>query len=59
MGLPVPEHMDGKVLGQLFETPLEASIQAWSQVEAADADEGYSPQDEEALRERLEGLGYL
>jgi predicted AlkP superfamily phosphohydrolase/phosphomutase len=59
MGIPVPEHMDGRVLGEMFDTTVEASFQTWSPAEAADADEGYSPEDEEALRERLEGLGYL
>jgi predicted AlkP superfamily phosphohydrolase/phosphomutase len=59
MGVSVPEHMDGRVLGEWFDTPLEADLQAWALAEAEDVDEGYSSEDEEALRERLEGLGYL
>ncbi len=62
-GLPVPEDMDGRVLTELFEPDFVASrpVQrgaAADQLTAAPVSE-LSAEDEEALAQRLRGLGYI
>ena len=63
MGLALPQDMDGRVLDIFseefrranpiqYETPSEPTLQASER-------EIYSPEDREALEERLRGLGYL
>jgi predicted AlkP superfamily phosphohydrolase/phosphomutase len=63
MGLPVPTDMDGKVLesayheGLLLEKPI--SRDTIELPEPAVQDMVYSPEEEEAIRQRLGDLGYL
>jgi predicted AlkP superfamily phosphohydrolase/phosphomutase len=59
LGVPIPDHMDGQVLDDLFDRPLEPTYQPWLPDEAVASGEGYSDEDEEALHQRLAGLGYL
>jgi predicted AlkP superfamily phosphohydrolase/phosphomutase len=59
IGVPIPDHMDGQPLSALFESPLAAEYQAWAGSAGARTGEGYSPEEEEALRQRLSDLGYL
>ncbi len=59
LGLPVPAHMDGRVLSDVFrEAPRIAERDA-SAAQPADAEAVYSEEDEEAVRERLRQLGYM
>jgi predicted AlkP superfamily phosphohydrolase/phosphomutase len=63
MGLPVPTDMDGKVLESayqesvLLEKPI--SHDSVERPEPAVQDMVYSPEEEEAIRQRLGDLGYL
>jgi predicted AlkP superfamily phosphohydrolase/phosphomutase len=65
LGLPVPEDMDGRVLTSLFDSdyvrqhPLQRG--GGSAVEGSDEPSSaeYSQEEEEAVRKRLQGLGYL
>ena len=63
MGLPVPTDMDGKVLESayqesvLLEKPI--SVDSVELSEPAVQDMVYSPEEEEAIRQRLGDLGYL
>jgi predicted AlkP superfamily phosphohydrolase/phosphomutase len=63
MGLPVPTDMDGKVLESayqesvLLEKPI--SHDSVERSEPAVQDMVYSPEEEEAIRQRLGDLGYL
>ena len=62
MGVPVPSDMDGQALENLFTDDFRASLeitlgpdvhaQHWRPTEL-------SAKDEEAVRQRLKGLGYL
>lgn len=58
LGLPVPQHMDGRVLADAFrEAPQIAAREA---APALDSDDSvYSEEDEEAVKERLRQLGYM
>ncbi len=64
MGLPVPTDMDGKVLesayheGLLLEKPISHEAVTLPS-EPAMKDMVYSPEEEEAIRQRLGDLGYL
>lgn len=63
MGLPVPDHMDGKVLSGIFEADYLKS----NPVRTSSGDEGnfevrdevYSQEEEDAIREQLRGMSYL
>lgn len=62
MGQPVPADMDGRVLTDALhldwiDTTRLAAAQETSQAESRHAD--FSPADEEAVRQRLQDLGYL
>jgi len=59
LGVPVPDHVDGQVLASLFSPPLPTTFRPWEPGGEAAAGGTYSTEDEEALRERLAGLGYL
>jgi predicted AlkP superfamily phosphohydrolase/phosphomutase len=59
LNVPLPDHMDGKVLTDLSDTLLKTTFQPWEPGEKVGMDEAYSDEDKEALRQRLEGLGYL
>jgi arylsulfatase A-like enzyme len=62
MGQPVPSDMDGRVLTNALrpdwiDTARLASVQETNQAESRRTD--FSPADEEAVRQRLQDLGYL
>jgi predicted AlkP superfamily phosphohydrolase/phosphomutase len=59
LDVPVSEHMDGQVLSELFVSPLNVTYQTWERGKEEGAGRDYSAEDEEALRQRLRGLGYL
>jgi len=64
MSLPVPEDMDGKELLSLFSDEFVAKHprlrQKVSNGKSGDGDDkGYSEEEEEQMRERLRGLGYV
>jgi hypothetical protein len=64
LGEPVPGHMDGIVLEDLF---LPAYLEAHPVQHSAQSnvstigsvDSGYSPEEEEQIKKQLERLGYL
>jgi len=62
MGLPVPENMTGRVLQEVFETPVsverEAAAESASPTNAG-TDDIYSSEDLDAVTDRLQELGYL
>jgi predicted AlkP superfamily phosphohydrolase/phosphomutase len=62
LGLPVPREMDGRVLLEAFEEGFlrEAPVR-YEEDEGAERDTGevYTEEEEEKVRERLKGLGYL
>ena len=65
LGLPIPLDMDGQVLTQIFRDEYLASDPvSYGNGSGPDADlmgpkEGYSAEDEEAIKARLQGLGYI
>jgi predicted AlkP superfamily phosphohydrolase/phosphomutase len=63
LGLPIPSHMDGKVLINAFTDRFNAENPAEfydTQVRANDNDTGYSSDEEtELVLERLRGMGYV
>jgi predicted AlkP superfamily phosphohydrolase/phosphomutase len=59
MGVPVPDHMDGRVLVDLFDSPPAVVFQDWQSHQELASTEGYSAEEEEILRQRLADLGYL
>lgn len=62
LGLPVPQHMDGRVLGEVFrDGPPERARELAPAVvaPALSDDDPYSAEDEEAVKERLRQLGYI
>jgi predicted AlkP superfamily phosphohydrolase/phosphomutase len=63
LGLPVPSHMDGRVLTEAFadgSRPANVPI-TYEQTNGAHKGEtvGYTPEQEEKVKERLRQLGYL
>lgn len=64
-GLCVPAEMDGKVLTQLFEEdyllshPVRYSDRITPDAPVAAPPQDYSQEEEDAIRERLRGLGYI
>jgi predicted AlkP superfamily phosphohydrolase/phosphomutase len=64
-GLPVPAHMDGKVLTQIFtdeyltSSPVHYSHRPRIEMDLAEPRQDYSEEEEEAIKTRLEGLGYI
>ena len=64
LGMPIPSDMDGKPLTRLFEDAYtqqtSASYTDERKVEDVASDEyGYSEEEEESVRLKLEALGYL
>ncbi len=61
LGLPIADHVDGRVLTEIFrERPLDALRETAPAVTApAYDDDPYSAEDEEAVKERLRQLGYI
>ena len=65
LGLPVPTDMDGRVLEELFKGdfvdahPVSQSAETAPLNGTSDAHGEYSEEEEEAVRKRLQGLGYM
>ncbi|MHC4063766.1 MAG: alkaline phosphatase family protein [Planctomycetota bacterium] len=60
LGLNVPGDMEGRVMTDIFDPPIEVgTAPAGEETAAASAAAGYSAQDEQVLAERLRDLGYL
>lgn len=61
LDLPIADHVDGRVLTEMFrERPAEAARETAPAVAAnAYDDDPYSAEDEEAVKERLRQLGYI
>ena len=61
MGLNIPDDMEGRVIEEMFEPPIQVGTEATADIESAhDADETvYSQEEEELLTQRLMDLGYL
>ncbi len=62
LGLRVPDDMQGRVIQELFETPLTVESEAavsTSGGASANTDEVYSQADLDAVTDRLQELGYL
>ena len=64
LGMPIPSDMDGKPLTELFEEAyIEQTAAAYTderKYEDVASDEyGYSEEEEESVRLKLEALGYL
>ncbi len=63
LGLPIPDDMDGKVLSEVFEPEFFRSRKIEIS-EASESDEtlpesGYTPEEKEAVKQKLKDLGYL
>ncbi len=60
LGLPVPIDMEGRALTELFDVPMQVEFEPPQKRErAATERQVYSPEEMEALTERLSDLGYL
>lgn len=59
MQIPIPNYMDGHVLGSLFKTPPNIEIQEWDLNYAYHQEKIFSNDDEDLLSRRLNDLGYL
>jgi predicted AlkP superfamily phosphohydrolase/phosphomutase len=62
MGLPIPGDMDGRAILDAFHpSHVESHPPEFSDgpVQGSGADYGLSPEDEQAMRDKLRGLGYL
>jgi predicted AlkP superfamily phosphohydrolase/phosphomutase len=62
MGLPIPSDMDGRVLTEAFAPEyLSAAPRRYTDdlSQRATREDQYSPEDEEEIKERLRGLGYV
>jgi predicted AlkP superfamily phosphohydrolase/phosphomutase len=62
MGMPVPSDMDGRVLSEAFTAEFLSRVKVEYSDESTDREVGrddYSEDDEEEIRERLRGLGYV
>ena len=58
LGLPVPRHMDGRALLEALIEPGEVRYSEGGPAAGAPR-QGYTPDEEEAVRQKLAGLGYL
>jgi predicted AlkP superfamily phosphohydrolase/phosphomutase len=58
LGVPVPDDLDGKPLDMLASVEI-SSVAAADGGAVPDATTGYTPEEEEAVRKRLEDMGYL
>jgi len=59
-GLPIPADYDGRVLNEIFETKIQPRTATVSpQKPSRIPGDGYSPDEETRIRERLKALGYL
>jgi predicted AlkP superfamily phosphohydrolase/phosphomutase len=62
MGVPIPSDMDGRLLTEAFTPEFLSSVSAEYSDELSDRPTGedqYSVEDEEEIKERLRGLGYV
>jgi predicted AlkP superfamily phosphohydrolase/phosphomutase len=62
MGLNVPEDMEGRVIEDIFDPPIESGTEAAGEAAASPStadDAVYSVEDQEVLTQRLRDLGYL
>jgi predicted AlkP superfamily phosphohydrolase/phosphomutase len=65
LGLPVPESMDGRVLTEVFRPKSSASRavvytdRSEAQGDSSELPRAYTPDEAEAIRIRLQGLGYI
>jgi predicted AlkP superfamily phosphohydrolase/phosphomutase len=65
LGLPIPAEMDGQVATQLFAEeyltshPIRYEYETSLQATSSGAPRNYSPDEEAAIRTRLQGLGYI
>ena len=62
MGVPIPSDMDGRLLAEAFTAEFLSKVMAQYSDELSDRETGedeYSTADEEEIRERLRGLGYV
>ena len=62
MGIPIPSDMDGRILTEAFTSDHLSAVQAQYSDELSERPTGedqYSLEDEEEIRERLRGLGYV
>ncbi len=62
MGVPIPSDMDGRVLTEAFSPDFLSKVKIQYSHELSDRPTGgdeYSSADEEEIRERLRGLGYV
>ncbi len=62
MGVPIPSDMDGRVLTEVFTPGFLSKVKVQYSDELSDRPTGgdeYSSADEEEIRERLRGLGYV
>jgi predicted AlkP superfamily phosphohydrolase/phosphomutase len=62
MGIPIPTDMDGRILTEAFTSDHLSTVQARYSDELSERQTGedqYSLEDEEEIKERLRGLGYV
>ncbi len=61
LGLNVPDDMEGKVMTEIFDGPLETGTESASEVTSAAAEHGevFSEKEQDDLTQRLRDLGYL
>jgi len=62
MGVPIPSDMDGRVLTEAFDPEFRSRVEVQYSDELSQRPTGegeYSADDEEEIRERLRGLGYV
>jgi predicted AlkP superfamily phosphohydrolase/phosphomutase len=62
MGIPIPSDMDGRVLTEAFAPDYLSAVQVRYTDDLSQRPTGedqYSPEDEEEIKERLRGLGYV
>jgi hypothetical protein len=59
LGLPYPAEIDGRVAGQLLARPIESHAGPPATAAPRAEPGAYSEEEEERVRERLRGLGYI
>lgn len=59
LGVPVPDHMDGQPLQEIFTTPLDVEWNVWDFNSTGKQASGGLDRDDEVLQQRLKDLGYL
>ena len=60
MGVNVPDDMEGRVMTEIFDPPIEVGTASAGRVAAAASDQSaFSSAEQEILTRRLRDLGYL